>query len=83
MPLVRLEEQGAERRTKRQCIDGGDNDGDSHRDAELSVEGTTDPRDERHGYEDGSHDEGDGDDRSRDLVHSVHTSRVGGVIAFI
>ena len=81
--LVRLEQQGAERGAKRQSVDGRDDDRDGHRDPELTVERTADPRDERHGHEDRSHDERDGDDSARDLMHGVHTGCAGGVVALI
>ena len=81
--LVRLEQKGAERGAKRQRVDGRDDDRDGHRDPELAVERTADPGDERHGHEDRSHDERDGDDSARDLMHSVHTGRAGGVVALV
>ena len=81
--LVGLEQQGAERGAKRQSVDGRDDDRDGHRDPELTVERTADPRDERHGHEDRSHDERDGDDSARDLMHGVHTGCAGGVVALV
>ena len=69
--LVRFQEHGAQRRTQRQRVDGGQADGDGHRQTELAVERTRRTGDEAYRNEHGHHHEGDRHDSSRNFAHRV------------
>ena len=53
--IVRFQEQGAQCRTQRQCVDRRQTDSDSQSQTKLAVESTRGPRHEAHGDEHGHH----------------------------
>ena len=69
--VVRLEEEGTQGGRERQGVQCGDEDRDGHRHTELTVERAGHAADERHGDEHRCHDQRDGDDGTRYLVHGV------------
>ena len=73
---VWLEQQGAERRGKSQCVECGDTDGNGHRDTELRIERTRGSAHHRHRDKHGHKDQRRGDDGRSDAAHGIDRSQV-------
>ena len=69
--VLRLQQDSTKSRRKGQGVKSRDDNRDGHGDTELTVERTRRTTHERHGDEHRCHNEGDGDDGARNLVHGV------------
>ena len=78
-----LEEDGAECGREGKGVDGGEADGNSHGNTELTVEGAAGTAEEADGDEHGHHDKGDGDDGAAEVVHGVERCLAGRGVAHV
>ena len=69
--LPRAQPHRGQGRRQRQRVEGGDQHRDRNRDGELLVQAALNAAKERDRDEDRRQDEGDADDRSRDLLHGL------------
>ena len=82
MSTVRLENHRTEDWSEGQCHDPREHDGRGHRDAELPIELTHRTRNEGHRNENRCHHQGDGDNRSADLVNDLLGCQIGREVLF-
>ena len=80
---MRFQEHRAQSWRERQGVDSRDDDTHGHGYTELTVEGTARATHERHRYEYGGHDEGNGDNGTGDLVHGVNSGRERVVVTLV